>query len=154
MPATHDAQLLVDIDLAILGASKSRYDQYEKQVRFEYQWVDEVLYRHKRAQLLEQFLSRPTLYLTEAFQARFEDIARANLKQAIVTLRNEAALSKEPTPKSTNRSSFYQTPLLRRFLQREILRNHSAVAGTATTSDILGRPRLLSVSVGVKCRSR
>ena len=44
MPATHDAQLLVDIDLAILGASKSRYDQYEKQVRFEYQWVDEVLY--------------------------------------------------------------------------------------------------------------
>jgi predicted metal-dependent HD superfamily phosphohydrolase len=39
IPQTPNARLLVDIDLAILGASEERFDLYEKQVRQEYHWV-------------------------------------------------------------------------------------------------------------------
>ena len=38
-PATHDAALLVDVDLAILGAPVERFDEYERQVRKEYGWA-------------------------------------------------------------------------------------------------------------------
>ena len=36
---TADAALLVDVDLAILGAPAERFDEYERQVREEYSWV-------------------------------------------------------------------------------------------------------------------
>jgi predicted metal-dependent HD superfamily phosphohydrolase len=35
-PLTRDAALVVDVDLAILGASAERFDEYERQVREEY----------------------------------------------------------------------------------------------------------------------
>jgi predicted metal-dependent HD superfamily phosphohydrolase len=38
-PAWPDAALLVDVDLAILGAEFERFDEYERQVRQEYSWV-------------------------------------------------------------------------------------------------------------------
>lgn len=37
--AEPDQQLIVDIDLAILGASPERFAQYDAQVRAEYRWV-------------------------------------------------------------------------------------------------------------------
>ena len=48
-PATPDARLLVDIDLAILGAAPARFDEYERQIRDEYGFVPEALFRAKRA---------------------------------------------------------------------------------------------------------
>jgi predicted metal-dependent HD superfamily phosphohydrolase len=38
-PTSPDAELLVDVDLAILGAVVERFDEYERQVRQEYSWV-------------------------------------------------------------------------------------------------------------------
>jgi len=38
-PATHDQAVLVESDLAILGASLSRFDEYDRQVRVEYRRV-------------------------------------------------------------------------------------------------------------------
>jgi predicted metal-dependent HD superfamily phosphohydrolase len=82
-PATVDAALLVDVDLAILGAPAGRFDEYERQVREEYAWVPGFLFRRKRREILESFLSRPRLYSTEHFRASHESMARENLTRSI-----------------------------------------------------------------------
>lgn len=83
IPQTLDAKILVDIDLAILGASEERFDLYEKQVRQEYDWVLEDEFWTVRRQILDRFLARPTIYNTDYFQEHFERRARANLLQSI-----------------------------------------------------------------------
>ena len=54
-----DAQVLLDADLAILGASEPAYLDYAKKIRQEYAWVPEPEYRQGRRRVLESFLSRP-----------------------------------------------------------------------------------------------
>jgi len=76
------AQLVVDVDLAILGASPARFDQYEQQVRREYVMYDDDAYRQGRAVILRQFLDRPRIYQTGAF-AELEAPARANLRRSL-----------------------------------------------------------------------
>ena len=85
-PATADAKLLVDIDLAILGASPARFDEYEAQVRAEYAWVAEKVFRERRRALLDRFLAQPALYATAHFRERLEAQARANLKRSVKRL--------------------------------------------------------------------
>lgn len=83
VPATADAKLLVDIDLAILGAAPARFHEYERQIRDEYGFVPEARYRAKRAEILRGFLARPTLFSTRTYRARFDAAARSNLRAAI-----------------------------------------------------------------------
>jgi len=86
-PVSADAKLLVDIDLAILGADPERFDEYEVQVRQEYAWVPGPLFRRKRREILMGFLARPTIYGTAWFQERFEATARDNLQRSAARLR-------------------------------------------------------------------
>ena len=86
VPSGPDQQLVIDIDLAILGASSERYAEYEQQVRDEYDWVPVHLFRIKRKALLQEFLRRPRIYGTDAIFARREKAARANLKASIAAL--------------------------------------------------------------------
>ncbi len=74
---------MVDIDLAILAAPPQRFAQYEAQIRQEYAWVPEAVYRAKRQALLTQFLERPTIYQSVVFQQRFEHQAQKNLSSSI-----------------------------------------------------------------------
>lgn len=78
-PSDADEQLLVDIDLAILGATPERFAEYDAQVRAEYAWVPGFVYRMKRRSVLKAFLARPRLYGTDHFRARYEAQARHNL---------------------------------------------------------------------------
>lgn len=78
-PSDADEQLLVDIDLAILGATPERFAEYDAQVRAEYAWVPGFVYRMKRRSVLKAFLARPRLYGTDHFRARYEAQARRNL---------------------------------------------------------------------------
>lgn len=82
-PEAGDASLLVDIDLAILGAAPERFAEYERQVRAEYAWVPGFLYRHKRRQVLREFARRQPLYRTPALRERLEAQARTNLAHAV-----------------------------------------------------------------------
>lgn len=84
---TPDAQLLVDIDLAVLGAAPARFDEYDRDVRAEYGWVPEAVYRERRAEVLAQFLQRDRLYQTAPAFESLEQAARANLAAAIARLR-------------------------------------------------------------------
>ena len=86
VPRTPDAKLLVDIDLAILGAEPLRFAEYERQIRDEYGFVPEAVFRDKRAVILRGFLERPALFATPAYAERFDLPARANLARAIATL--------------------------------------------------------------------
>ena len=86
MPQTTDQQLVVDIDLSILGAPESRFDEYEQQVRQEYSWVDEQIFRSVRRTILQEFLARPVIYSTKTFRARLERPARDNLMRSITAL--------------------------------------------------------------------
>lgn len=86
LPATQDAQILVDVDLSILGAAPARFDEYEMQVRAEYAWVPEAQYRSKRASILQTFLDRESIYNTDWFRSRCEANARRNLTRSIAKL--------------------------------------------------------------------
>lgn len=85
-PESHDAQYLVDADLAILGANPPRFDEYEEEVRREYSWVDEDAFRAGRTRVLQMFQARHSIYTTEEFRLRFEDPARANLRRSLARL--------------------------------------------------------------------
>jgi predicted metal-dependent HD superfamily phosphohydrolase len=86
LPAAGDPSLIVDIDLAILGADPPRYDQYETQIRREYAWVPEPEFRSRRRQILAGFLERSFIYSTTFFRRRLEPAARANLARAVARL--------------------------------------------------------------------
>lgn len=81
-----DTALLLDLDLAILGATPADYQAYAAAIRREYAWVPEADYRRKRAAVLARFLSRPRLYLTAPFFGRHEAAARINLAAEITAL--------------------------------------------------------------------
>ncbi|MBQ0726985.1 MAG: hypothetical protein KBT77_06510 [Thalassolituus oleivorans] len=83
LPQGADQQLLVDIDLAILGAQPERFAEYEQQVRQEYRHVPGLIFNWKRKQILKAFLARSPIYATPELNARFEQQARQNLAGAI-----------------------------------------------------------------------
>ena len=85
-PQTPDEQLLVDIDLSILGAAPARFAVYEAQIRAEYAHVQPALFNEKRGAILAGFLARPRLYGNEALHRRFEAPARRNLARALAAL--------------------------------------------------------------------
>jgi len=85
-PLSHDEQLLVDIDLAILGAPEDIYWQFEENVRKEYKWVPGFIFRSKRKEILKGFLQRERLYNSDYFFQKLEQQARINLQAAISRL--------------------------------------------------------------------
>jgi predicted metal-dependent HD superfamily phosphohydrolase len=83
-----DSQLVVDVDLSILGADPGTYRKFEVNVRREYSWVPAPIFRRKRAEILQSFLDRGSLYHTSLFRDRYESTARLNLAAAIADLRS------------------------------------------------------------------
>jgi predicted metal-dependent HD superfamily phosphohydrolase len=86
VPRAVDERILVDVDLSILGAEQERFDEYERQVREEYSWVPDLLFRSKRRKILEEFLERPAIFNTERFRTSYEAQARQNLARSIKKL--------------------------------------------------------------------
>jgi predicted metal-dependent HD superfamily phosphohydrolase len=85
-PRTVDEALLLDIDLSILGADAETFDEYDRAIRVEYEWVPEQSYREARTTVLKSFLDRPQIYHTAPFRQRLESSARANLQRALARL--------------------------------------------------------------------
>lgn len=78
-----DQQLMVDIDLAILGSTPARFAQYQQQIRKEYDFVEPALFAIKRREVLIGFYQRPRIYQTAYFYAHYEQPARQNLQDAL-----------------------------------------------------------------------
>ncbi len=84
--ADSDMQILIDIDLSILGTRPGVYDIYEKNIRKEYRRVPRFIFRKKRKEILQQFLNQPRIYGSQYFYDLLEEQARANLKRAVEQL--------------------------------------------------------------------
>ncbi|SEJ67917.1 HD domain-containing protein [Paraburkholderia diazotrophica] len=79
MPAGLDERFACDIDLAVLGASRSHFRRDGERLRAERPDLDDRAYDlHERA-ILGDLLARPRIYLTDFFHARCETRARSNL---------------------------------------------------------------------------
>jgi predicted metal-dependent HD superfamily phosphohydrolase len=83
VPDLPDERLLVDIDLAILAAPRTRFDAYEQQIRAEYGWVPGFLFRRKRRAILRSFLERRPLFGTPSLAEQLEEQARSNLQRVL-----------------------------------------------------------------------
>jgi predicted metal-dependent HD superfamily phosphohydrolase len=81
--ADSDTHLLLDADLAILGAEPVDYDRYAEAIRREYAWVHEEDYRRGRGRVLRQFLQRERIYQLEAVHAALDARARDNLRREL-----------------------------------------------------------------------
>ena len=83
VPEGRDAELLIDIDLSILGAERARFDEYERQVHAEYAFVPDEIRRPRRREILQRFLAREAIYTTPRMHTLLEARARANLVRSI-----------------------------------------------------------------------
>ena len=79
-------QLVVDIDLSILGSEEKRFQEYEHQISQEYSWVPWLLYKEKRRAILNHFLNLPQIYNTDLFHTEYEQKARQNIQKLIIQL--------------------------------------------------------------------
>lgn len=84
-----DAMVLLDADLAILGADEKRYRRYADAVRREYAHVPDDAYRAGRATVLKSFLKRDAIYRTTRMHQTGEEFARINLRREIHELTGE-----------------------------------------------------------------
>lgn len=78
-----DAALLMDIDLAILGAPEPVFERFERDVRAEYAAVPQPLYAQGRAAALRKLAARAPLYRNELLASELSDRAKLNLARAI-----------------------------------------------------------------------
>jgi predicted metal-dependent HD superfamily phosphohydrolase len=81
-----DCHILLDADLAILGATVQQYDAYAQAIRQEYSWVPETAYKTGRAQVLHTFLQRARIYSTEFMHTALEVPARENMRRELASL--------------------------------------------------------------------
>ncbi len=82
-PKYTDHMIISDIDLAILGTHRSRFIEYEAQIREEYEWVSEAVFQKNRINFLSSILEREHIYYSPHFRDKFESIARDNISYSI-----------------------------------------------------------------------
>ncbi len=83
---TGDTAILLDADLAILGADPAAYSDYVASVRAEFRHLDDDEWRIGRASVLSGFVDRPAIYSTLTGRSLWEQRARANLAAELAAL--------------------------------------------------------------------
>lgn len=86
IPVDIDAQIMADIDLAILGADPERFAEFDQQVRLEFSWAPRFWFRHRRKAILKHFFDQPIIYQTEVLRDLLERQARENLAKTIKSI--------------------------------------------------------------------
>lgn len=78
--------ILLDADLAVLGAEPLAYQAYANGVRAEYFFVDDEQWRVGRGRILQHFLDSPRLFHTDYMHTELEHRARANVRAELSAL--------------------------------------------------------------------
>lgn len=84
----NDINIFLDADLSILGTGKNTYDTYSKNVRLEFIQYPSYLYNQGRIKVLEYFLSRDNIYITDYYKVHYEQTAIENLNRELNRLKN------------------------------------------------------------------
>lgn len=71
----------LDHDLSIFAAVPSDYDDYRAAIQKEYAAVPTEAYRKGRLRVLQNFLNRKRLFLTDSFYEKYEKQARENIQR-------------------------------------------------------------------------
>jgi predicted metal-dependent HD superfamily phosphohydrolase len=82
LPTSLTGKFLVDMDLSIFGQPWHAVFRYDQNIRKEYATVPDELFYPNRKAVLEKFLARDPLYLTDAFK-KYEIQAKNNLQRLI-----------------------------------------------------------------------
>lgn len=87
-PASHDdaGALLCDADLAVLGGETDAYQRYLRQVRADYEHIDDAAWRLGRAAVLRELLALDPLYRTARGQQLWAVRAQTNLCDELAAL--------------------------------------------------------------------
>jgi predicted metal-dependent HD superfamily phosphohydrolase len=72
--------LFMDLDLLILGSSRTRYEEYMQQIRQEYCSYSDEQYFQGRLKVLSYFLSSEVIYQNEMIREKYETTARENIQ--------------------------------------------------------------------------
>ena len=75
----NDTNILIDLDLSILGKSSKEYKKYCENIRKEYQIYPDFMYRKGRIEFLKNILELDSIYKTDFFKQEFETQAKENL---------------------------------------------------------------------------
>lgn len=81
-------QILCDADLSILGTSKQCYLDYSIAIRNEYHHIEDNIYKNGRIAVLNNFLSRQSIYQTHIMKRLFEQQAIQNIENEILSLKS------------------------------------------------------------------
>lgn len=85
-PDDIDSQILLDADLAILGASEPEYLNYAQAIHQEYSWMPDKIYKSGRQHFLQNILQRERIYFTELLCIKLEEKARRNMQAELIDL--------------------------------------------------------------------
>lgn len=85
-PGTDVAKWVLDLDLSVFSAPKKAFDEYEKNVRKEYAFVEDPLWIAGRMKVLQSFLDREWIYSTPLYRRLHEGEARENIKRSLARL--------------------------------------------------------------------
>ena len=87
VPQGSAAELVVDIDLAILGREPLRFMDYEYAIAEEYAAMSWTRYAIGRSRFLADLLQRPDIFRTTHFHERYEERARRNVESLLASRR-------------------------------------------------------------------
>ena len=79
-------QVLMDIDMSILGKDSLIFLSYELHIREEYNFLSVEEYRPGRINFLQSVLDKKCIYQTNFFRDKYEEAARENIKTLIKAL--------------------------------------------------------------------
>jgi len=86
IPQKEDAKYICDIDLAIFGKSQKEFDEYERDIRKEYNSFSEKQFKRGRSIVLKKYLCKDSIYSTDFFREKYQAQARKNLKRSLAKL--------------------------------------------------------------------
>ena len=80
--------MIVDLDLLILASSHERYEQYCRDIRFEYKKFSDKEWALGRIAFLQAMLKRPRLFYDDVINLNADSVARNNMSSEIKKLTN------------------------------------------------------------------
>ena len=86
-PTQRDERFIVDIDLSSFGLPWEAFERDGRRIRAECADIVDEIYCPGQLRFLLSLQNRPTFFLTEFFQQRYERIARNNIHRVIENLR-------------------------------------------------------------------